>query len=232
MNLSDVSLIVPFRTDNAHRQRAWEWCERRYRALLPGVEVVVAGDGSTEGPFNKAKAVNTAVRSSTGTVLLLGDADSALPTGWAEPAASTARAGGWALPSSCHYLSQAQTEALLGCPPAAPLEVPERCEYSGTVSWGGHVMLPWELFERVNGMDERFLGWGPEDSSFGLALTALCGPARRLPGAMLHLWHPAPLAGTWHADWRDHVRLLYDRYVASAQDPAAMAELVKGNRDG
>jgi hypothetical protein len=230
MTFTDLTLIIPFRTDHGHRQRAFNWCLQRYQALLPRAEIVVHGDDLSAGPFNKARVVNEAVDRTNRRLLLLGDADSVIPTGWAERAADTARKGEWALTRSCHYLTETQTNEMLTCPPERHYDPPDECEYSGTVSWGGQVMLPREAFRVVNGMDERFSGWGPEDTSFGLAMEALWGHHRRLPGAMIHLWHPVADESTWGAPWRDQVRVLHDRYVAAAGNRRAMERLVAGNR--
>lgn len=46
-----------------------------------------------------------------------------------------------------------------------------------------------EMWEAVGGFDERFQGWGYEDSSFFHACQAL-GGIERLDGECHHLWHP------------------------------------------
>jgi glycosyltransferase involved in cell wall biosynthesis len=64
-------------------------------------------------------------------------------------------------------------------------------------------------FERVNGFDERFVGWGQEDDDLGLRLRAA---GIRLESildrtASLHLWHPPdPTAGR---RWRDGANVAY-----------------------
>lgn len=47
--------------------------------------------------------------------------------------------------------------------------------------------------ERINGFDERYVGWGHEDTDLGRRLRrAGIGPTRSLaPGKMIHLWHKA-----------------------------------------
>jgi glycosyltransferase involved in cell wall biosynthesis len=64
-------------------------------------------------------------------------------------------------------------------------------------------------FERVNGFDERFVGWGQEDDDFGLRLRAA---GVRLDSVLdrtcsLHVWHPVdPTAAP---RWRDGANIPY-----------------------
>ena len=64
-------------------------------------------------------------------------------------------------------------------------------------------------FERVNGFDERFVGWGQEDDDLGLRLRAA---GVRLESILdrtrsLHVWHPTdPTAAT---RWRDGPNVAY-----------------------
>jgi GT2 family glycosyltransferase len=64
-------------------------------------------------------------------------------------------------------------------------------------------------FERVNGFDERFIGWGQEDDDLGLRLRAA---GVRLESVLdltcsLHVWHPTDPTAT--SRWRDGVNVAY-----------------------
>lgn len=64
-------------------------------------------------------------------------------------------------------------------------------------------------FERVNGFDERFVGWGQEDDDLGLRLRAA---GVRLESVLdltrsLHVWHPTDPTAT--PRWRDGVNVPY-----------------------
>ncbi len=61
----------------------------------------------------------------------------------------------------------------------------------------GHVSLFRDDFERVNGYDEQFVGWGGEDEDFGIRLVMSgvhCVSAIRAARA-LHMWHPPEMGG-------------------------------------
>jgi len=68
----------------------------------------------------------------------------------------------------------------------------------------------WRIdFERVNGFDERFVGWGQEDDDLGLRLRAA---GVRLESVLdltrsLHVWHPSDPTAT--PRWRDGANVAY-----------------------
>lgn len=64
-------------------------------------------------------------------------------------------------------------------------------------------------FERVNGFDEKFVGWGQEDDDLGLRLKAA---GLRLESILdrtfsLHVWHPTDATAT--SRWRDGANVPY-----------------------
>ena len=64
-------------------------------------------------------------------------------------------------------------------------------------------------FERVNGFDERFVGWGQEDDDLGLRLRAAGVRLESILGetCSLHVWHPTdPTAAV---RWRDGPNVAY-----------------------
>lgn len=54
-----------------------------------------------------------------------------------------------------------------------------------------YVVIHRDTFAAVNGMDEHFIGWGPEDRAFLYSVQKQAGAVLELDGARLHLWHPA-----------------------------------------
>lgn len=64
-------------------------------------------------------------------------------------------------------------------------------------------------FERVNGFDERFVGWGQEDDDLGLRLRASGIRLETILGhtQSLHVWHPVDSTAT--PRWRDGGNVAY-----------------------
>jgi glycosyltransferase involved in cell wall biosynthesis len=74
---------------------------------------------------------------------------------------------------------------------------------------GGNFAVWREDYSRVNGSDERFLGWGQEDDDLGLRLR---GAGVRLSSIIdrtftYHVWHPSDPSAT--PRWRDGVNIRY-----------------------
>jgi N-terminal domain of galactosyltransferase len=91
---------------------------------------------------------------------------------------------------------------------------------------GGCVIVHRDAFEKVNGYDERFQGWGGEDRAFVLALKTLVGDSFRYPAPIYHLWHPAPETERFdHPDW-DYNRPLLRQYEEAVGYPQKMSALV------
>ena len=65
----------------------------------------------------------------------------------------------------------------------------ERVEPVGQGS-RSYVVMTRENYASVNGMDEVFEGWGPEDLAFRLSVMKQLAPPLELDGRRLHLWHP------------------------------------------
>jgi glycosyltransferase involved in cell wall biosynthesis len=72
----------------------------------------------------------------------------------------------------------------------------------------GHVSVFREDFERINGYDENFVGWGGEDEDFGVRLVMAgvhCASAIHAARAM-HMWHPTEMGGR---HWSEHRNMKY-----------------------
>ena len=212
---------MPWRSDNAHRARAWEWVRARYELLWPEAEIVVAdSDGET---FSFTQAANRAVKQSSGDVVLIASAEIACDLGYLMHAYDHARTQ-LVVAEEYHYLTEPDSEALLSQPPDVDIDVPETTEWSGPGM--GHFMLPRVAFEAVGGYDERHTGWGWEDLCLALAVETLWGPMLRIPGRVFHFWHPrSPETTTNHPKAQEQI-MLTQRYQAAVGNPDAMRTLI------
>jgi GT2 family glycosyltransferase len=179
--------------------------------------------------FRLARLRNAAARLARGRYLLFLDGDCMLPPG--HVAAHVARRRhGTALIGYCARLSRQASDLLV--PENLPLAdlallVPEVERRSlarrHRKAWwhnaarhptkprlaGGDFGIWREDFVRVNGFDERFVGWGQEDDDLGLRLRAAGVRLESILDATcsLHIWHPTdPTAAR---RWRDGPNVAY-----------------------
>jgi len=217
---NEISLLVPFRADNAPREELWDWLARYWRHELPNCEIVIGRDRTSSGrhrhkiPFSKTVAVNDAFAHAHGDIIVILDADTYIPGHVVSHAAERLRRARtiglkeWFVPYRQIYrLTEATTRAVLDSDPCQPMRFPTPpdpldVEDTSGSAWGHKYgaliqVMPREAFERVGGMDCRFRGWGGEDVAFLLALDALWGRHKNTAGDVLHLWHPKLHHGHW-----------------------------------
>lgn len=100
--------------------------------------------------------------------------------------------------------------------------------YLGTEG-GGIVVLRRELYEACP-LDPRFVGWGSEDDSWGMALRTLHGPPLRIRQPLVHLYHPPQPRAT--RSWGSvEGRTLRKRYARASGNPSAMRSLIEEAHD-
>lgn len=225
--MTDVSVVIPWRNDHGQRERILDWNLRRWRLLLPDAEIGTWGH--VGDPFNRSRARNEAVANSVGDILVVADADTAMPRRlnlviaieWVR------QTGQWCLPYDIYFnLSQEDTERVLASPPDAELGVPDAWEFRLTDAVSGVIVLPRSSFDLVGGYDESFEGWGFEDRAFVLALETLCGPGKRLPNHLLHLWHPVGPTDAFGNPAIHENQKRWLQYVKAAGNQRSMSELV------
>lgn len=226
-NKQKISLLIPFRTDNAERERNYLWLIDYWRSHLPEAEIVIGTDEST--PFCKTAAVNDAFSRATGDVLVILDADCYISAYVIRQCVADIRkaiAEGrrlWFVPYRRLYrMTKQSTETMLKIDPASNFLMANEPNYElledTTNSSGGHwygaliQILPREAWI---GMDERFKGWGGEDASHMLALDTLYSRRKTTSNAAYHMWHP-----TIKGDWK-YTRQWPGQEKAEANQPLA-----------
>lgn len=211
----EASVVVPWRSD-PHREVAWQWVRSQYEAL--GFEVVTGS--CPDGPWVKALAVDDAVQRSSGELLIVADADvwcAQLPD-----VLHLAETRPVVMPhGQVHRLTQSESQRFMaGERGHFDTVEPPRKGMAG----GGIVILSRDLWEQVP-MDPRFVGWGQEDRSWSMALTAMTGKIARFSHHLVHLWHP-PQPRLDRATGSHEGRALEARYAAASRDPVQMGALL------
>jgi hypothetical protein len=204
-----ISVLVPFGADDspAGKQRAkvWRWNQRRWDAVRTAgfVDEVVMGidplfgradferpyatyplDAKVPGahPFSVSRALNDAAKHARGNVFLLFGADH-VP----DPALIT-----WARDRVAHhawvrlhdhvlYASEAATRLML----AGDKLIHDAADWTRhPAPCPGVLALTRAAFETAGGMDERFQGWGYEDTEFLSRLTKLVPNRQHEPSGL------------------------------------------------
>ncbi len=204
-----ISLLVPFRADDAHRTAVWNFLKAYWMYHLPDAEIVMGRDPlsvSGDLPFSKSVAVNDAFAHSKGDVIVVVDADAFVPAHVITECAARIRATRhndvalWFIPYSHIFrITQEETAEILEsnprhfhmeCPPD-PDDIEDSTGSAFGHRYGALIQIyPREGFEAVGCWDPRFRGWGGEDVSFLRAMDTLFSVHKGIPGCVDHLWHP------------------------------------------
>lgn len=217
--MSAVVIIPHGFNDDSSRVRARYWIAARYDHVH---RLAVTMAPCPQEEFSKGLAFNPALARSTADVVIMSDADSFVDHEHLAQAIEIAERDGWAMPhSTVKRLNRVATEITLSGGHATALEQRAYPALPG----GGIVIARRDVWQAVNGVDPRYVGWGGEDHALGLALMALVGPVNKRRAAPLwHLWHePAKLRYTPSQNARD----LDARYRAARKDVAVMADLTR-----
>jgi len=196
-------ILVPRRDDGGYRDELWTWTRawwEREQSHMPIIEGY-----HTDGLFNRSAAINTAARiAGDWDVAVIIDADVICDPGRVKEAVSiAAESGRMVLPHTVRLDLSRRGAELVRVRMLDPFALPETRSrhvhhiYSvenGHPSVSSVVVVPRALWDTVGGFDEEFRGWGYEDTAFAAACETFAG-IERMPGAVIHLWHPTAREG-------------------------------------
>jgi N-terminal domain of galactosyltransferase len=181
-------VCIPFRPADPERVANLACTVRQWEALGWPVHLGDSGHDS----FHRGASINVAAGEASDAgadVLVICDCDFLLDsTSQAVEAAETAlRDGAYVVAfSSMRVLGQQGTNAIRDGRRWQRTDIIENV----ALIWGNCFAVPTELFWRVCGFDDRFLGWGAEDIAFLVAASTMGGPKSRVMGGAFHLTHP------------------------------------------
>lgn len=178
----NLSVLIPWRTDNGPRQQAFDYVRPLWEAT--GAEICV-GEDDPVGPFNCSRALNRAFRQATNDRMVQFGADNLPDPVAIEVAYEALGVNPWLpLMSSTAYYSENSTERIFSG--ADPFSEP--LEYTLPFCTGtlGYTR---DAYVAAGGSDERFSGWGYEDAALRQSLACLFGSPSALPYTLRCLWH-------------------------------------------
>ena len=194
--MTKAVFLVPRRRDHGHRDALWAYARARWEQYMP--EVPLVEGHHDEGPFNRSAAVNRAAAAAgdwdVGVVI---DSDVMLSVSHARQAIDNAASTGLTTWGHTRWRGFAEgwTDRLIlrdrkdFGPELNRDEMDLYVERTNPISWSCFIAIPRKVFDALGGFDERFRGWGFEDMAFQSAIVGLHG-YDRLPGDVVHLWHP------------------------------------------
>jgi hypothetical protein len=182
--------VIPWKAADDWRVRLMEYVTAHLERA--GVEYILSPDPQP-GPFNRARAKNFGAEIAIGKdydIIIFHDADMVIHDWEYENLIYRADEFGQLVIGFNEYraLTAAGTSMLLSGQLVDPWQVPVA---QATVSWslGGIIAMTTAAYEHVGGYDERFRGWGCEDTAFAVASGVALDGKQRLEGSACHLWH-------------------------------------------
>jgi len=214
-----------------YRRASVDWTRTFWACSFPDAELVV---GHTD-PFTRASALNVAVEQARHDLILQADPDSIVAAGQARAALdAAAREDGLVVAFERYlYLGEDATRDLLSRDPCdrLPSFAPGDCHDHGLEGLGNVTAYSRRTWERAGGYDERFGLWGGDDAAFAYACAAFLRPTRRVPGDMLHAYHPRlPQSVPGDPEYVRQFAILAEYRDAAAVGSGAVRALVVGGR--
>ncbi len=220
-----VVILVPRRADNGHRDRLWEFCRDRWETYFP--EWPIIEGHHHDGPFNRSAAINTAAtEAGLWDVAVIIDSDVICNPEAVRSAVDLACMSDQLTVAHDErvMLNQRGTTRVLD-------------GYLGSWRDRGMVERVWNdsvsccvavsrtLWEAAGPFDERFVGWGREDTAFRISCEVETGPIVKVCGETFHLWHPVSPEAAKTSPIRKANEQRHQAYVAARGDRARVRAL-------
>ena len=227
--LENVSIIIPFQSDNGQREKVFKWIKQFYASVMPKAEICLGLMNGEE--INKSKAVNLAAKKATKDIFVIADADVVYDPNLILQAIKLIENGeAFVVPfTEVYNVEQKGTMSLLKKKPSWPLDIKSE-EYSKS-NWlyegfaGKLIVISRKNFEAVGGFDERFIGWGGEDDAFSHSVQTICGKLVNIKGELFHLWHAASSYETNPHGQENGI--LLGRYERASGNKKKMIQIIK-----
>lgn len=230
-----ISLLIPFR-NTGDRKQQFEWLQKRWQSLFPEAEIIIAEDDG-KNPFSKTMAVNNAYKKATSDILAIVDADV-----WVDPkilikAAEYIRnkKAVWIQPCGTVYrINKEMTFNIIEFTPSSPFPlIREKHTERITPVVGLVAVFSREQFEYCGGMDERFRGWGWEDTAWNTMLNIIFGKSQVWNNIVYHLWHPRGRDESGKPIWEGQTQrnaTVGKEYSRAKNNKALMIKIAEENR--
>ncbi len=211
-----ISICIPWRSDHGWRETLFEWVLPAWHDT--GFEICVGVDDDG-GPINVSRALNRARAQATGDVLVVAAADHIPVPEAALSASRIAAVHGWSpvFAATAGITRDATEKVIAGEPVNIAASITGQVPFCTAL-----LAVRRDVWDAVGGWDERFHGWGCEDTAFRLTLETLYpDPPWPEPLRTIALWHEAADKGRFDAN-----AALLGEYIACEGNPDALRSML------
>lgn len=189
-NFNSVSMVVPHRYGDFHRDRNWKHARAYYEKMMDGIEICVGNTNSI--PYSKSEAVNDGVRKSTRNILIIADSDVLIDIDTLKEGIDMLSKYSFIIPyNKLVRLDKETTDHIISKSIYTENVYTRKSEIIKAESRmvGGIYITTKEDYKNIGGFDERFRGWGGEDDAVLCCVKHIYGSYHRLKGTLYHLYH-------------------------------------------
>ena len=225
----DLSIIIPYKSDGDLRNKHIEFTLKRYKEMFPEAQIIVSEDEKNDKKswetFNKSKIINKGFKQVNNNNIFITDIDMIFEKESIEKSLKIINKYSCIVPFTTIYklYKGISTQVLENGLNKKEINKENCNSYHSKRRTSGCILLESSNFTLVNGYDERFIGWGAEDTAFVIAVTTITGKyAHRLIGESWHLWHRKGSNSQ-----EENTRQLYSRYLEAKGNKKEMEKLIK-----
>ena len=185
-----ITVIVPWRSLNEpSREQSWRVVKDYWLTNHPEFAVYAVDAGGM--PFSRGASINQGVQKhvKAGETFIIADADVLPVVSQVRKAIELAREAPGMVQPFDNYIPLNKDDTAVVWRTGDALTFKNR----PTAPWicvSAVLVMTRESFELAGGFDERYRGWGYEDSAFDLMMARNAGLRRLVPGPAWHLSHP------------------------------------------
>lgn len=224
-----VAVVIAYKDMGCpHRAASFEVVRGFYTDL--GFDVIVEGGDEN---FTRASGINGAIARTDATVIVQSDPDSLVTPAQLEAGIALAeQEDGLVTPFERYlYVNEQVTDEILRGDRGLFNVRPIDCDESGLGGVGNVAIFSRSTWQTVGGFDEGMGLWAGDDAAFRYASDAFCQHLRRLPGDMIHLWHPRMAESVpGHPGYVKQFSVLEQYRDAAAVGDEAVRDLVRTRR--
>ncbi len=226
----ELSILFPIsQTLPNDRQTNFDFIKSHYIDMFPNSEIVIGIDDSNSKEFCKSRAVNNAAKAASKDILLIADIDMYINKESILKSIEIIQEYGWIIPyDNLIKLNEEQTMLLIH-----ENIYPSLVDgYKFHLRGGGLQIVQKHVFNFVGGYDERFVGWGGEDTSFCASVDCLYKTGYKILDKAYHLYHKRQNGVGLYKQGEKENKKLRDKYwkYADNKDKQAMEKLINDRR--